>query len=387
MSISIDLAWPDIDGNLCHRAVAGDGAGPRLEVDPAQLGWRGLAGPVRPVPDGPPLPSPWGRDRTVRLCRLVTADGEPSPACTRSVLARAIEHATGQGATPVMAAELELLLRRSPGGEPVYSFIENYGIVAGEPYEPIMRRIRALRFGHVRVTASNPEYGPGQFEINLSHGPAMAAADAICLLRAHAAELAAEAGLVADVTAKPGSELSGNGLHVHQSLWDDDRNRFWADGLSAAGRGYLGGLLRFMPELAALGSPSEDAYLRREVGSFCPISVSWGGDNRTVAVRALSESEDATRLEQRDAAADANPHLLMAGQLRAGLVGMEHALDPGPATTGNAYERDDLPRLPKGLGEAVALLEESELASCLLGRRGHAAFCEAVGGRVRSAAR
>jgi glutamine synthetase len=387
MSAALDLAWPDIDGNLRHVSVSRDGHGARLEVDPEELGWAGLSGAARPIPDGPALPSPWTPGGRVRLCRLETADGEPSPACSRSVLARAIEHAGGRGAAPVMAAELELLLRRSPGGEPVFPFIENYGIVAGEPYEPIMRRIRSLRFGHVRVTASNPEYGPGQFEINLSHGPAMAAADSICLLRAHAEQLATEAGLVADVAAKPGPDLSGNGLHVHQSLWDDDRNLFWAEGLSAAGRGYLGGLLRFMPELAALGSPSEDAYLRREVGSFCPTSVSWGGDNRTVAVRALDDSEGATRLEQRDAAADANPHLLMAGQLRAGLVGMERTLDPGPAAEGNAYERGDLPPLPKSLGEAMVLFARSELASCVLGGRGHAAFCATVGGRVRSTAR
>lgn len=391
MTPSVDLAWPDIDGRLHHRSVSSADLGPVVDsitISGKDLGWPGLTETVHPAPDPVGLISPWRSGGEVRLCRLVDASGRHAPVCSRSVLGRAIERAASLGgAELVMAAEVEFMLRRGAGGEPVYPYIENYGIVAGAPYEPILRAIRDLHFGPVRVTASNPEYGPGQFEVNLSHGPALAAADAVALLRSHAEEIASANGLVADFAAKPGADLSGNGLHVHQSLWSQGSNRFWSDGLSAEARFYLGGLLASLGELAAVGSPSEDAYLRREVGSFCPTVVSWDGDNRTVAVRALADSEPATRLEQRDAAADANPYLVFAGQIHAGLEGIEGELDPGPRTTGNAYERDDLPQLPMGLGEALARLQASDLAIKVLGEDAHASLCAVLSGRVRSTVR
>lgn len=383
MSELVDIAWPDLDGRLRFESVRdAEASAAELEIDPVELGWADLTEPLRPVPNGPRIESPWNPGRAAQLCFLVDRAGERSAACTRTILARALAAADRIGRRPVMAAEVELLLRTRPGGEPVYPNIDHYGIVAGAPYEPVMRRLRALRFESVRVTASNPEYGPGQFEINLSHGPAMAAADAVCVLRSWSETTAAAEGLVADFSAKPGDELSGNGLHVHQSLWCGDRNAFWDGGLSAAGRSYLAGLLEGMSELAALGSPSEDAYLRREDGSFCPTVVCWGGDNRTVAVRALDGSEGATRLEQRDAAADANPYLIFAGQIQAGLRGIERGADPGAATTGNAYDDDELHRLPTDLGVALELLESSDLGRVTLGTDTHAALLATLRGRV-----
>ncbi|MCB0877239.1 MAG: glutamine synthetase [Solirubrobacterales bacterium] len=390
MSESVDIAWPGFDGRLRHETVAADELGTimgSIALTGEELGWPGLSAVCHPAPDPAGVPSPWHPGREARLCRLVDATGRPDAGCSRSALARAVDRAASVGAEPVMAAEVEFLLRRGADGDPVYPYIENYGIVAGAPYEPILGAVRALGFGPVRVTASNPEYGPGQFEVNLSHGPALAAADAVALLRSHAEGLARSRGLEADFSAKPGAELSGNGLHVHQSLWSHGRNRFWSDGLSAEGRAYLGGLLASLRELAAIGSPTEEAYLRRESGSFCPTVVTWDGDNRTVAIRALADAEPATRLEQRDAAADANPYLVFAGQIHAGLDGIDADTDPGPRTRGNAYARDDLPAVPTGLAEAFELFEASALAVRVLGCNAHESFCTALSDRVGSATR
>jgi glutamine synthetase len=384
----VDLAWTDFDGRLEFVTVPLERAEAPLELELSgeALGWAGLDEPLHPVPDGNRIPSPWGGDRDVILCRLAGPDGERSPACARSILGRAVDRAKSADLEPVMAAEVEFVLRTGPDGDPVYPFIDNYGIYAGAAYESIMRRVRALRFDGIRVTATNPEYGPGQFEVNLSHGPALGAADAVCLLRSHVETLAAAAGLYADFAAKPRGDLSGNGLHVHQSLWRRGRNAFWAEGLSQQGAGYLAGLLGGIGELAALGSPTEAAYQRREVGSFCPTVISWGGDNRTVAVRALADTEGATRLEQRDAAADANPHLIFAGQIHAGLDGLEREADPGPRTEGDAYGRADLPSLPTDLAEALPLLEMSEQGRRVLGEPAHAAFCSTLASRIGSGA-
>ena len=70
----------------------------------------------------------------------------------------------------------------------------------------------------------------------------------------------------------------------------------------------LGGLIRHLPGIALYGSPTVNSYKRFELDSFAPVNVSWGGDNRTVSIRSLVESPNATRIELRTPAADANPY-------------------------------------------------------------------------------
>lgn len=374
-----DLAFPDRQGRLRLASVATaslDEAVAVLRVAPEEIGWPGLAGPMRLVPDETVYASPWDPDREVRLCFLLDPSGGPSPACSRSVLARALDEVRGAGYETIAAAEVELHLADPQTGAPVYDAIQNYGIVAGAPYDDVMGAVRGLRRCGVPVTATNPEYGGGQFEVNLQHGPAMAAADAVALLRTWAGVAAARHGLRATFVSKPWPEASGSGMHVHQSLWAGERNAFWADGeLSDVGRSYLAGLLAGMAELAPLGSPTARSYARRADGSFCPVNVSWGGDNRTLAVRVLAETEATTRIEQRDAAADANPYLTLAGQLAAGVRGMQEGLEPPAQTTGNAYAATDVPALPRTLTDALALFEGSALARRVVGDEAHAVLC------------
>jgi len=374
-----DLAFPDRSGRLRLATVPTAwlaAAVSALRVRPEDIGWPGLAGPLQLAPDHAVYPSPWDADREVRMCFLLDPSGDESAACGRSILARAIDVARSAGYEAVAAAEVELHLLSGRTRAPVSGSIQNYGIVAGAPYEHVMGEVRGLhRFG-VPVMATNPEYGGAQFEINLRHGPAMEAADAVAMLRTWTGVAAARQGLAATFVAKPWPAASGSGMHVHQSLWQGEENAFWADGeLSAIGRAYLAGLLDAMAELAPLGSPTSRGYTRRADGSFCPVNASWGGDNRTVAVRVLVETEAATRIEQRDAAADASPYLTLAAQIRAGMRGVAKGLSPPAATDGNAYDRSDLPPLPRTLGEALGLFERSDLAREVVGAEAHGVLC------------
>ena len=382
----IDLAWPDRQGRLRVATVPAEReaeAVASIAVEPASLGWPTLAGPLTLVPDSRAYRSPWSTDRSVRLCTLLGPDGELSPACMRSTLDRALERVWRGGYHVVAAAEVELFLLRRPGGEPVYSPIENYGIVAGAPYEGVMGQIRGLRRAGVPVVATNPEYGGGQFEVNLRHGDAARAADAVVLLRTWGGVIAAREKLAATFAAKPAPDASGSGMHIHQSLWHDGDNAFWDNGaLSAVGRGYLAGLLAGLAELAPLGSATALAYTRRTDGSFCPTTACWGGDNRTVAIRVLVEDEASTRIEQRDAAADANPYLALAGQVTAGHRGVVERLEPPPPVTGDAYARTDLPPLPRTLEEAASSFERSGLAREVLGEEAHGDMCASLAREV-----
>lgn len=373
-----DLAWIDLHGRLRSVTVPADrvaDAVAAVTIDPADTGWRLSSPPLRLAPDtAARYRSPWEEGRDVVLCDLVEPDGRPSPLCTRTLLRETLALAAERGFDVVAAAELEFFLAR-PDGAPVYETVENYGIVAGAAYEPVLGAIRRFRAAGVPVVATNPEYGGGQFEVNLHHGDALAAADAVVVLRAWVGAEAARAGLRARFGAKPWAEGSGSGMHVHHSLWHDGRNAFWDDGaLSETGRGYLAGLLEGIAPLTVLGSPSATAYHRRSDGSFCPTAACWGGDNRTVAVRVLTETEPATRIEQRDASADANLHLALAGQLAAGLDGIARGLEPPPPVTGNAYARTDLPPLPRTLADAVGRFADAPLAVRLLGEGRHEAL-------------
>jgi glutamine synthetase len=154
--------------------------------------------------------------------------------------------------------------------------------------------------------------------------------------------------------------------------------------MSADGQSYLAGLLEAMPEMTVLGSPTSRAYLRRDDHSFCPTSVCWGGDNRTVALRVITESEAVSRIEQRDAASDANPYLPLAAQIVAGLSGLRRSASPPPMTTGDAYSQTDLRPLPASLAEALGLFESSVLAKELLGEQAHATMLQILNDEAES---
>ncbi len=374
-----ELGWVDRRGRLNRVAVPADGQ--LVTLNATQAGWAGVEADLVLRPDTEAVYMLPDGSGALVLCDLVTPEGDESPWCSRSVLRRALSWAEQDGAELIAAAELEFFLVRADQDRPVFDKIEQYGIVAGEPYEPVLKAIRRLRSSGVPVIASNCEYGAGQFEINLQHGPALAAADAVLLLRRWAREAAASYGLGISFDAKPWADNSGSGMHFHQSRWKDGQNCFWsgeAEQMSVEGDAYLAGLLSGMAELTVLGSPTTRAYLRRDDHSFCPTKVCWGGDNRTVALRVTAEREAVTRIEQRDAASDTNPYLSLAGQIWAGTDGIHRVAVPPPITTGDAYVRDDLPPLPASLDQALTLFRTSHLAAELLGAEAQSAMVAAL---------
>jgi glutamine synthetase len=180
---------------------------------------------------------------------------------------------------------------------------------------------------------------------------------------------------------KPGE--SGSGAHVHQSLWRDGQNLFAPQnrdrsdgtgpgragpGLSALAGQYAAGQLATMPAFTAIFNPNVNSYRRISVAAWTPENATWGIDNRTAALRAITApAPKAVRLEHRRAGADANPYLLIAALLAGGLHGVEKSLPPPDPCTGNAAEDAGAPALPGSLPDAIAALRGSDLARELLG--------------------
>ena len=118
-----------------------------------------------------------------------------------------------------------------------------------------------------------------------------------------------------------------------------------------------------MAELTAIFAPTPNSYRRFVPHSWAGTTATWGVDNRSAGLRVI----DATRVEHRQAGADANPYLAVAAALAAGLDGVERECEPPPPVDGDVYASGAAPALPASLGEATDLLERSALARDWLG--------------------
>ncbi len=309
---------------------------------------------------------PWHDATALVLCDFVDRDGAAVPLSPRAVLRAVVERARAMGVEPIVGVELEFyLLRETPHSvlekrpsqlEAVDARPSVYGVVAGSRQEPFARTVReALLRYDLAVEACNPESGPGQFEINLRAAPALEAADEAFLLKSAVKEIAAQHGLLATFMAKPRSDWPGSSCHLHLSV---------RDGTSSTLRHLVGGLLAGMAELTALLAPTPNSYRRPTPYSWAATTATWSTDNRSAGVRALG-----TRVEHRQAGADANPYLAVAAALAAGLDGVRRECEPPPAVDGDVYSLGDdvAPPLPTTLVEATDLLERSALARDWLG--------------------
>jgi glutamine synthetase len=382
-------AWPEAAADGIHMCSVIYSWTPRCEIRdgdewlPPQRGWPDMR--VRPIL-GTLRALPWRPGSAMVLCDVAEEDGSEIPVSPRRALRRVLEAAAQHGFEVRIGFEIEFYLLDAQTRMPRHDDIQCYGIARGAEYEQVLAPMRnqLVEFG-IPVEASNTEYAPGQIEVNVRYGEALATADSAVLFRNAVREIAAMHGYLASFMAKIYTDQSGSGLHLHHSLWRDGRNAFAAAGrLSDAGRHYLGGLQAHMAELTLFGSPTPNSFKRRREYTFCPTSASWGTDNRTAGLRVIEGPDPAVRIEQRDGAADANPYLIMAAQVAAGLDGIARELEPGAVQVGDAYANPSGPPLPRTPLEAAALLEGSELARKTFGDQllavtlGQARYEEAV---------
>jgi glutamine synthetase len=331
---------------------------------------------MRPDP-GTARPLPWCTATVAVLCDLFGADGTGFPLAPRTVLRTVVDRCAALGYEARFAAEWELCVVHrdddAPAGEPVplgrtmnaYSSLRLRELrpLAGE----FFRRMEAVGIG---VESVHTELGHGMVEFALGHSPAMQAADHAARAKAYLKELCGERGLVATFMPKWRTGAPTSGCHFHQSLWQDGVNAFAGpDGaLSPLGRHYLAGQLDTLADFGVLFNPSVNAYRRLQPGTWTPATASWGVDNRTAAIRAITGPAKGVRLEHRRPGADVSPYLAIASMLAGGLYGIDGKLEPPAPATADAYADARFARLPATLGDAIAALAASPVAPDLLGR-------------------
>ena len=326
-----------------------------------------------PVP-GTLKPVPWSpRPSAQVLITMHEPDGAPWMLDPRQQLARLVSRFDALGLTPCVAFELEFYLLKpgEDGAPPVPVFPTTgqarqnmYAMSDLDAFAPLLHDMRtAATTQGLPADTVISEAAPGQFEVNLYHRPdAMAAADDAILLRRLIDGVARRHGLRATFMAKPLVDFAGNGMHVHVSLRDrTGGNVFARDGGEGDRllRHAAGGLLSTMADCTLLFVPSYNGYRRLVPGSYAPTGITWGYDNRSVAVRVPNGPPQARRLEHRIAGAEAHPHLVLAAILAGMLEGMEAGIEPPPPLTGNAYDHQ-APSLSPSMDEAVTRFSTSD---------------------------
>lgn len=327
---------------------------------------------------------PWEPGTASVICDIYSIDGTPLDLSPRQVLRRVLAQAEQAGYSAKCGYELEFyMLKGTPdelasrGYRDLETFTRGnhtYSVYRDTASEHILGEIREQLAAYgIYIEASNSEHGPGQFEVNMRYCDALHAADGAMLLKSSVKELAARHGYTASFIAKLSSEWAGSSGHCHQSLVGLDGSRAFAnpddeDNLSAVGESYMAGVVELAKEMTAFYLPTINSYKRTEGATWAGSSATWGFDNRTVALRAIPGAGPSARIENRIAGADANPYLVIAASIAAGLHGVQKGLTPPAPIAGNGYEqagKDTV--LPQTLDEALRVLETSNTVRTLLG--------------------
>lgn len=184
----------------------------------------------------------------------------------------------------------------------------------------------------------------GQSEIDVRFGPLTITADRMMKYKYIVKNVARQFGLSATFMPKPLFEDNGSGMHVHQSLWNDNTNTFYDESgyvqLSETARYYIGGLIAHAPALLAFAAPSTNSYKRLVPGYEAPVKLAYSQRNRSACVRIpmYSKSPKAKRIEFRPPDPTANPYLCFTALLMAGLDGIQNQIDPGEPFDKDLYD-------------------------------------------------
>ena len=226
----------------------------------------------------------------------------------------------------------------------------------------------------------------GQFEMNWNFDDALITADRHSFFKFMTKSIAEKHGLRATFMPKPFMNLTGNGCHVHLSVWDKNgtTNMFLdkADemGLSSQGYNFLGGIMKHAEGMAAITNPTVNSYKRINAprtisgATWSPNTVTWTGNNRTHMVRVPGKG----RFELRLPDGAVNPYLLQAVVLAAGLDGIDTNAHPGPRYDIDMYQMGhmvkDAPRLPLNMLDAIRGFDKDTGLKAALGEEFSAAY-------------
>ena len=311
-------------------------------------------------------------------------EGQPVAQAPRNILKALTARAAERGMTLMTGVEPEFHLIAADGSDisdardiqekPCYdqsALMRRYDVIAD-----ICQTMTDLGWGPYQ---NDHEDANGQFEINWDYSECVTTADRMAFFKFMVKSIAENHGLRATFMPKPFARLTGNGCHAHISLWNGDRSvNLFADerdemGLSGDCYHFLGGIMKHAAGLCAITNPTVNSYKRINApattsgATWSPSSITYGGNNRTPMVRI----PDPGRIEFRLADGAANPYLLMAGILAAGLDGIDKKTDPGKRLDIDMYAEPLKARgagkLPLNLLDALRAFQRDKALTSAMG--------------------
>ena len=322
-------------------------------------------------------------------------EGEEVAQAPRNVLRTQLAKAEAQGMRVKTGVEAEFFLLSADGSQisdpydtaekPCYdqgAVMRRYDVIA-----EICDYMLALGWGPYQ---NDHEDANGQFEMNWDFDDALRTADKHSFFKFMVKSVAEKHGLRATFMPKPIESLTGNGCHTHISVWDatGTTNLFAGEGegatgelgLSTPGKHFLGGIMHHAQALVALTNPTVNSYKRinapvtRSGATWSPNTVTWTGNNRTHMVRVPGPG----RFELRLPDGAANPYLLQAAIIAAGMSGLASEADPGPRYDIDMYAEGhtvtEAAKLPLNLLDALRAYEADAALQARLGEAFSAAF-------------
>ncbi|HEY8302162.1 MAG TPA: glutamine synthetase family protein [Jatrophihabitans sp.] len=309
-------------------------------------------------------------------------DGEVHPQDQRSKAIDAVAALAGVGYTAKMAFELEWALSTTAPEFTPAATGPAYGYTRLVEQSDYLRDLLiALAEQGVAVDQIHPEYGAAQYELSVAAEGPVEAADTMVLVRETIRALSAQRGLYASFSPKVLAEGVGNGGHVHLSLWRGEQNIFTGGeghyGLHADAEAFTAGVLDHLPALLAVGAPAPASYLRLIPSHWAGAFQTWGLENREAALRLVAGSPgnpDAANLEVKAFDLSANPYLVVAGTIAAGLHGIAAStplpepvnVDPVSLSSAELESLGVLP-LPHSLAEVTDAFEADDTLAAAFG--------------------
>ncbi len=327
------------------------------------------------------------------LCDIKNPDGSPFAGCPRSALKRVLREAKEMGYDIMVGPEPEFFLfQLSSEGTPTIKTTDEGGYfdlspsdVGEDARRDIVLSLEEMGF---EIEATHHEVSPGQHEIDFRYANALATADAIVTFRVVARTVARRHGFHATFMPKPIAGVNGSGLHLHQSLFDENGNAFFdskqPNGLSRVAMRYISGLMVHARAFTAVTNPLVNSYKRLVPGYEAPVYIAWSMGNRSPMIRVPKSHGPDTRIELRSPDPSCNPYLALAVTIKAGLDGLKRRYDLPAPITRNIYRMHEAERrelgidsLPESLQEALQYLENDPVIWDALGDHIAQRFLEA----------
>ena len=313
------------------------------------------------------------------ICDLYFPDGTPYKNSPRYILENVAGKAQEEGYTCYIDPECEFFLfHTDDNGNPTTVTHEQAGYLDISPLDlgENARRdmVLTLEDMGMEVESSHHEAAPAQHEIDFRYGEIRKIADCITTFKMAVRIVAKRHGLHATFMPKPKAEANGSGMHIQFSLIKNGENVFECSDrpgeLSEDAYYFIGGLLAHSKEMALITNPLVNSYKRLVPGYDAPTELTWTENNQNSLVRILVTRGEGIRVELRSPDASANPYVVLAVCLAAGLDGIKNKITPTKSSNLAAQDQQ-AEHLPETLKEAIDYFESSSWVKEVLGEE----FC------------